>query len=196
MRVTGGRLARRRLRAPRGGLRPTADRVREAVFARLGSLEGAAVLDLYAGTGALGIEALSRGAETAVFVERSAHSLSTLRANLEGLGLSTCTRIVPGDVPKVLARLGRGDERFDLVLLDPPYASGELGRALRALIQARVLAEGAMVVVESSRRHPVPAVEGLAALDERCYGDTVITRLAVRPGLPVAHPKAGGSSRS
>jgi 16S rRNA (guanine966-N2)-methyltransferase len=85
---------------------------------------------------------------------------------------------VSGDAVRAIHRLGRGSERFDLALLDPPYAAGEVGRALEALVAAQVLAPGAMVVVESGRRHPVPGVEGLASIDERRYGDTVITRLA------------------
>lgn len=105
MRVTGGQLAGRRLRGPPArGVRPTSDRVREALFASLGSLEDVAVLDLYAGTGALGIEALSRGAARAVFVERSALALDVLRANLRSLGLESVARVVRGDVDTVVRR--------------------------------------------------------------------------------------------
>ena len=182
MRVTGGRLGGRRLRAAASGTRPTADRVRVALFARLGDLDGARVLDLYAGTGALGIEALSRGAREVVFIERAPRSLAVLRANLTSLGLTTDSRILAGDSVRGVQRLGREAVRFDLVLLDPPYAAGEVGRALEALMTACVLAAGAAVVVESGRRHPVPSVEGLAPVDERRYGDTVITRL-VAAGL-------------
>lgn len=178
MRVTGGRLRSRRLRSPPRGVRPTADRVREAIFARIGDLTGAAVADLYAGTGALGIEATSRGAEMVVFVERAARCLSVLRRNLADLGLDTGVRVEPGDVSRVLQALGCRGARFDLILLDPPYRSTEAGRALTALTAAGVLAEGAVVVVESGRRHPVPVVAGLAPVDERRYGDTVITQLA------------------
>jgi 16S rRNA (guanine966-N2)-methyltransferase len=152
--------------------------VREALFARLGELDGARVLDLYAGTGALGIEAISRGAREAVFIEHAPRSLAVLRANLASLGLSTGTRVLAGDAIRGVQRLGREAASFDLALLDPPYAAGEVGRALEALVASRVLAAGAMVVVESGRRHPVPSVEGLAPIDERRYGDTVITRLA------------------
>jgi len=178
VRVTGGRLGGRRLRAAASGTRPTADRVRVALFARLGDLDGARVLDLYAGTGSLGIEALSRGARDVVFIERASRSLAVLRANLVTLGLTTDTRILAGDAVRGVQRLGREAARFDLALLDPPYAAGEVGRALEALVAARVLAVGAAVVVESGRRHPVPIVEGLARIDERRYGDTLITRLA------------------
>ena len=188
LRVTGGTLGGRRLRAPRGGVRPSADRVREATFARLGDLAGAAVLDLYAGSGVLGVEAISRGAASVVFVERAPGSLSVLRANVELLGLGPVARIERGDAPRTVRRLGRSGQRFDLVLLDPPYAGDELGRALEALVASGVLARGAMVVVESGRHHPVPEVAGLAPLDERRYGDTVITRLSA----PCAEQDPGG----
>jgi 16S rRNA (guanine966-N2)-methyltransferase len=178
LRVTGGTLGGRRLRAAGPGTRPTSDRVRVALFARLGDLSGARVLDLYAGTGALGIEALSRGAHEAVFIERAAQSLAILRGNIASLELGAAARVVSGDAVRAIHRLGRAPERFDLALLDPPYAAGEVGRALEALVAAQILAPGALVVVESGRRHPVPGVEGLARIDERRYGDTVITRLA------------------
>ncbi len=177
LRVTGGRLAGRRLRSPSGGLRPTSGRVREALFARLGELSGLLVLDLYAGTGALGIEAISRGADAVVCVEHAPRCLAAIRANLEALGIEAVSRVIADDVPRAVRRLGRSAERFDLLLLDPPYASGDLRRALEAVSQSGVLAEGAMVVVEHGKRHAVPAVAGLLVLDARRYGDTVITRL-------------------
>jgi 16S rRNA (guanine966-N2)-methyltransferase len=151
--------------------------VRVALFARLGDLEGASVLDLYAGTGALGIEAISRGARSVVFSERAPRSLKVLRENLAALGLLAQARVLGGDVVRSVARLGREGAGFDLALLDPPYAADEVGRALEALVAAGVLVPGATVVVESGRRHPVPDVEGLAVVDERRYGDSRITRL-------------------
>lgn len=156
--------------------------MREALFARLGDLEGARVLDLYAGSGALGIEALSRGADRACFVERSARALAVLRANLEQLGLGGRAELRAGDAVRVLRRLGRESLCFDLVLLDPPYAGDEAPRALRALRETGVLAPDATLVLERSRRHPVPRVEGFEIRDERRYGDTVITRLAALGG--------------
>src|SRR5262245_9242129 len=175
MRVTGGGLVGRRLSAPRAGARPTADRVREALFARIDP-DGAAVLDLYAGSGALGIEALSRGAASAVFVEAARVCVAALRANLEALELGERAEVVAADAVAALGRLGRERRRFDLALVDPPYASDEGARALAALAGSELLPEGAMVVVESSRRRPPHDVEGLVRLDERRYGDTLITR--------------------
>jgi 16S rRNA (guanine(966)-N(2))-methyltransferase RsmD len=172
VRVTGGRLGGRRLAAPAPGVRPTADRVREALFARLGPLDGARVLDLYAGTGALGIEALSRGAHDTVFVERSSASASVLHRNLETLDLVGCSRIVRSEVRGALRRLAREGQRFDLVLADPPYADRDVAASLALLVAGDLLAPGATVVVERSRRHPLPIVEGLVSRDTRRYGDT------------------------
>jgi 16S rRNA (guanine966-N2)-methyltransferase len=165
--------------------------VREALFARLDPLEGARVLDLFAGTGALGIEALSRGATSAVFVERSAGALAALRANLETLDLRAATRVVRGDATTVVRRLGRAGDRFDLVFLDPPYDSPDAGRALHALADSGILRDRARVVLETSSRSPSPEVPGLARLDERTYGDTRVVRF-VRSGP--ASPQ-GGSVR-
>jgi 16S rRNA (guanine966-N2)-methyltransferase len=173
--VTGGELGGR-LRVPREGARPTADRVREALFARL-EVEDARVLDLFAGSGALGIEALSRGAAHAVFVERAPRCLAALRANLAELALGERAEVVAGDARHSLRRLAVAGRRFDLVLLDPPYASDEAAGALEALARSELLPEGAIVVVESSRHRPPPVVAGLEPIDERRYGDTLIRRL-------------------
>ena len=175
--------------APPGrGVRPTTDRVREAVFARLRGLDGARVLDLYAGTGALGIEALSRGAAEAVFVEKARPSLDALQRNVATLGLTARARILRRDAVAAITLLGRAGERFDLIFVDPPYASGEAERALRALPAAGLLAPGGALVVERSRRHDLPDVEGLVLLDERRYGDTVVSRLGLAGGAPAGAP--------
>jgi 16S rRNA (guanine966-N2)-methyltransferase len=190
LRVTGGTLRSRRLRAPPRGVRPTSDRVRESLFAVLGDLSGSRVLDLYAGTGALGIEALSRGAEAVDFVERAPASLSALRANLESLGLAASTRVVRADVRAGLRRLAREGRRYDLVLLDPPYGAGAADAALAGLAESGLLAPGATVVVETARRHPVVAVPGLAVVDARSYGDTLVTRLVAEAPCDRESPAA------
>lgn len=189
MRVVGGQLGGRRLRAPPGdAARPTSDRVRESLFAWLGSVEGARVLDAYAGSGAVGIEALSRGAARAVFLERGGPSLRALRGNLHSLAVEARCRVLPGDAVASIRRLGREGERFDLVFLDPPYASGEAARALAAIVAAGLLAPGGTLVAEAARRHPLPAVAGLLVLEERRYGDTTLTRLAAAAKAPAAEP--------
>lgn len=187
MRITGGRLAGRRLTVPRGEVRPTADRVRESLFARLGGLAGKRVLDLFAGSGALGFEALSRGAENVVFADRSSAVLTTLRNNAERLGVRAAVDLRRGEAQAVLRRLAGGPP-FDLVFLDPPYASASLESALRGLVGAGLLAPGAVVVAESDRRHPPGPVEGLAAIDERRYGDTLITWFVPRGSAAAAIP--------
>jgi 16S rRNA (guanine(966)-N(2))-methyltransferase RsmD len=158
--------------APAGdGTRPTADRVREALFSILGpAVAGARVLDLYAGSGALGIEALSRGAASATFVERARPALRALQANLAGLDLDA--EVVRGDALAFLRTASRGARQYDLVLLDPPYGhSARLGPLLEPLL-APVLAPGATVVGECDRRAPLNLDLPLA--DERRYGDTLI----------------------
>src|SRR5580692_6775643 len=139
MRVIAGRLGGRRLTAPRGmATRPTSDRVREALFSALGPLGGAAVLDLYAGTGALGIEALSRGAARATFVESARPALAALRDNLAALGLEGAARVLAMPVERAVTRLGGA---FDLVLADPPYAeTAHVPRVIEALAKAGALA--------------------------------------------------------
>ncbi len=193
MRVTGGRLAGRRLRVPRAGVRPTADRVRESLFARLGDLSGCRVLDLFAGSGALGIEALSRGAASALFVDRAAPSLAAVRANLASLGLEAVGRVRRGGVAAVLRRAGAAGERFELVLADPPYGPEEATRLVEAVATSGVLAPGAMLVVEASRRHPPGDVAGLVRIDERICGDALIVRF--ERGEPADHARREAAAR-
>jgi 16S rRNA (guanine966-N2)-methyltransferase len=176
VRITGGILGGRLLRVPHTDLRPTSDRVREAMFARLGDLSGAVVLDLFAGSGALGLEALSRGAAHVDFVEKARPAARCVRENLAALGLAERARVLPGDARSVLRALEREGARYDLVFVDPPYASGLAAELLAALGAGALLAEGACVVVESDRRRPPGDAPGLAQTDERRYGDTLLTR--------------------
>ena len=171
MRVIAGSYRGRGLVAPRGSeTRPTSDRVREAVFSILGDITGARVLDLFAGSGALGIEALSRGAAQATLVDSSAAAVTAIRRNLDALGATAEVQRRP-----VLGFLGaaRGERRqYDLVFLDPPYRhASSLSTELTAAL-VPVLAPSARVVAESDRRHPLEL--GLDRHDERRYGDTLI----------------------
>jgi 16S rRNA (guanine966-N2)-methyltransferase len=175
MRVIAGTRGGRRLLAPRGSAtRPTADRVREALFSMLGEVQGVRVLDLFAGTGALGIEALSRGAACAVFVECERTALSALRANLAALRLDPpLAEVRPGDALRTLQSACEAGERYDLVFLDPPYArSQEWGLKLRERLPQALAPEG-RVVVESDRRAPL--LLELPVQRQRRYGDTSIT---------------------
>jgi 16S rRNA (guanine(966)-N(2))-methyltransferase RsmD len=142
----------------------------------VGPLQGVRVLDLYAGSGALGIEALSRGATDVVFVERVAGALETLRRNLAQLGLRDRSRVLRSDARRAIRQLGRRGERYGLILMDPPYASGEAEKAMVAVLEARILSAGGTLVVESSRHSRPGEVAGLERLDERRYGDTVMLR--------------------
>jgi 16S rRNA (guanine966-N2)-methyltransferase len=174
MRVVAGRLGGRRLRAPRGrDTRPTSDRVREAVFSMLGPVEGARVLDLFAGSGALAIEALSRGAATATVVERDARAVAVVRANLEALELgSEDAHVVHAPATVALRDASRRGDTYDLVFLDPPYRDATaLGRELSLALPA-VLAPNARLVAESDRRAPLEL--DLPVVRERRYGDTLI----------------------
>jgi 16S rRNA (guanine966-N2)-methyltransferase len=171
-RVIAGRYGGRRLQAPPGpATRPTADRVREALFSILGArVVDARVLDLFAGSGALGLEALSRGAAQATFVERAPAALRVLRANLAALGAEA--EVAGADVLRWLRAASDGARQYDLVFLDPPYRQADvLGAPLSDLLPA-VLGPGARVVGESDRRAPLELT--IPILDERRYGDTLI----------------------
>jgi 16S rRNA (guanine966-N2)-methyltransferase len=167
MRIVAGAYKGRRLHSPQGSsTRPTADRVREALFSILGDVSGARVLDLFAGTGALGLEALSRGASSAVFVERDPRAAAVIRRNVEAVGAVEAT-VRQRDVLAFL-----GDERgtYDLVFADPPYDfAARLGAPLSERLPA-VLSEGARIVTESDKRKPLDLT--LPLLTERVYGDT------------------------
>jgi 16S rRNA (guanine966-N2)-methyltransferase len=175
-RIVAGAARGRRLRVPPGvTTRPTSDRVREALFSSLesslGGFAGLHVLDLYAGSGALGLEALSRGAANVTLVESDARAVCAIRANLAALGL-------PGGVVvhDRVERFSAGETRYDVVLADPPYslASAQLSAVLGGLTRA-ALAPGALVVVERDRRSErFEWPDGLAGLRERAYGETVL----------------------
>jgi 16S rRNA (guanine966-N2)-methyltransferase len=171
VRVISGRFGGQTLVAPRGrATRPTGDRVREALFSILVSVEGARVLDLFAGSGALAIEALSRGAAEATLVDSSAAAIAAIARNLTALGASAELR---RQRAIVFLEQARADARqYDLVFLDPPYQrASDLGRRLSAALEP-VLAPSARVVSESDRRAPLEL--DLPLLDERRYGDTLI----------------------
>lgn len=174
MRVIAGDLGGRRIQAPSGWVtRPTSDRVREALFAMLEHVGGMSVLDLFAGSGALGIEALSRGAGSVVFVERDPLALRALRANLASLDLAgPRVRVRSLDALVALRSARRRQETYDLIFIDPPYAHArDWGRELPAIL-APLLATAARVIVESDRRTPLQL--DLQLERERRYGDTTI----------------------
>ena len=176
MRVIAGELRGRRLVAPRGWrVRPTSDRVREAIFSSLGDVSGAKVLDLYCGTGALGIEALSRGATHATLVD---HDTRPALGNVEKLGLRDRVELLRADAADWLER---AEGRFDLVFVDAPYRLADrVGPRIDSQL-ARLLADGARVVLESAARKPL-RLESLERRRERRYGGTLVTVYAVPGG--------------
>jgi 16S rRNA (guanine966-N2)-methyltransferase len=166
-------------------------RVRQALFDMLAGLSPASprVLDLYAGTGALGIEALSRGASRADFVERNRESCEEIRVNLARLGLREQGRVYCQDVPRALTRL---TEPYDLIFMDPPYADSTAPKVLDKLLAGGLCAEEALLVLERSKHGPsyeVPA--GLTVLKEKRYGDTLVSIFSLEPAPQDESPAKG-----
>lgn len=188
MRVIAGALGSRRLQVPPKGVRPTSDRVREAMFAALGDLSDSRVLDLFAGSGALGVEALSRGASRAIFVEHARSSLAVLESNLAALGLGDVSEVLAMDALRALPLLARRGSCFDLVLLDPPYAADPVEPVLAALRTLELVAPGGLVVVERSKRNSLDSVAGWRQDREREYGQTVVIHLRAEPDPGVPDP--------
>ncbi|MEW6642571.1 MAG: 16S rRNA (guanine(966)-N(2))-methyltransferase RsmD [Pseudomonadota bacterium] len=184
MRVVGGRLRGRTIASPTSrDIRPTADRLRESLFNILAHaygdpIEGARVLDLFAGTGALGIEAISRGAAFVLFVDNGAEARALLRQNVEALGLGGVSKVyrrdatIPGPVHPM--------EPFSLAFLDPPYGKGLAETTLAALRDGRWLASGALVVVEEAKAAAFAVPEGFEELERRAYDDTEFVIMRAR----------------
>ena len=174
MRVIAGEAHGRRLRAPRGlETRPATARVRASIFSRLAArteLAGARVLDLFAGSGSLGLEALSRGAARAVFVDSSRAAAAAIRGNLRVLGLEARAEVVAASVERAIAALTRG-ARFDLVFVDAPYRNDTSAAVLDAIVAGGLLAEGAYVVVRRAVRAPEISAAGLEAINSATLGD-------------------------
>jgi 16S rRNA (guanine966-N2)-methyltransferase len=180
MRIVAGTARGRALAGPRPTsrhIRPTADRVRETLFNVLGQwLEGLSVLDLYAGTGALGLESVSRGATRAVLVDSDPEALSLCRKNVEALGFSSRVEILGQPVERALEALGRRGTRFELIFADPPYAARVVEAVLEGVARHGLLAPGGTVVIEHERREAAPeSHEGFSRVDQRRFGDTLVS---------------------
>jgi 16S rRNA (guanine966-N2)-methyltransferase len=184
MRIVGGRFKGRLLKTPSSrAIRPTSERLRESIFDILehrfpGHIEGARVVDLFAGSGALAVEALSRGARFALFIDNGAEARALLRANVEGLALGGVTRIWRADATRLGSAPAGGP--FELAFLDPPYGQGLAAPALASLVDGGWLKPDALCVVEEAAKTDVGAPAGLAPVDERVYGDTRITIFQAR----------------
>jgi 16S rRNA (guanine966-N2)-methyltransferase len=172
LRVSGGEARGRRLKTPKN-IRPTQGLVKQAIFNMVGpDIEGADVLDLFAGSGALGIEALSRGAATVTFVDRQPRGLDILRQNLDVLGLKERAKVIRSDVVRWLEASPDAIKGAGFVFLDPPYEDVVLDRALKILDRE---VEGATVMAEHSRRQELPQLSRLTVDRQRRYGDTIVT---------------------
>lgn len=184
LRIIGGEYRGRRLSTVKGShTRPTADRMRESLFNILRPhIPGAHVLDLFAGTGALGIEALSRGAASAVLIDMDAAALSVIHKNIEACRLGAKTRVIRCNIKAGLACVQEYLPPFDIVMMDPPYEAGLVNPALANLGKSRSLRPGALVVVEHSQHETIPdTMTGLPISDRRTYGRTCFTFLQFTP---------------
>jgi 16S rRNA (guanine966-N2)-methyltransferase len=181
VRIVAGTARGRALQGPgpkMKGLRPTSDRVRESIFNILGQwMEGWSVLDLYAGTGALGLEAISRGAKTAVLVDRDPDAVKLCRANAQTLGFADHVEVLSMPVPKAVDQLGRAGRKFELIFADPPYAQEGMALTVELLGKHAVLAKEGVLVFEHDKHEKVDAAAGglLGIADARTFGGTQVT---------------------
>jgi len=178
VRVISGSAKGRPLKAVPGmGTRPTTDKVKEAIFSMIGPyFTGGSALDLFAGTGGLGIEALSRGIEAAVFVDADKKSVEVVRANLQAARLEDRAEVYRNDASRALKALGKRQARFDLVFLDPPYKMTTIADLIRSMLETELLVEGATIVVEHDSANRFEEQIGTASLIKHAdYGDTAVS---------------------
>lgn len=178
MRITGGKFRGIPIKAPGGKrTRPTSDKVREALFSTLGDrVTGARVLDLFAGSGALAIEALSRGADSAVLIEKDNAAIAVVRQNLEKTGLKGKTKVLRADFRSALSKLSRDGERFDIIFIDPPYEGNMLEESLSALEKKCVTTDESIIVVEHfAKTAPPKSISGIPLNRTRAYGQTSLS---------------------
>jgi 16S rRNA (guanine966-N2)-methyltransferase len=183
MRIISGTSKGRKLVTPRSySLRPTSDRVKESLFNILRvEMEGKVVLDLFAGTGNLGIEALSRGAKKTIFVEKGRQALRLIQRNLTQFGLEERSEILPKDANRAIGILKQKGESFDLILMDPPYEKGLIQKTLMTLNSHQIYHKDSILVIEHNRREPLSTVmEGWNLIRQRRMGDTLISFLTPR----------------
>jgi len=180
MRIISGTSKGRKLVTPRSqSLRPTSDRVKESIFNILqDEIVGKVVLDLFAGTGNLGIEALSRGAKKTIFVEKGRQALRLIQRNLTQFGLEERSEILPKDANRAIGILKQKGESFDLILMDPPYQKGLIQKTLMKLNSHQIYHKDSILVIEHNRREPLSTVmDGWNLIRQRRIGDTLISFL-------------------
>jgi 16S rRNA (guanine966-N2)-methyltransferase len=179
MRIISGQQKGRRISAGKGArIRPTSDRVRESIFNVLREeVEGKRILDLFAGAGGLGLEALSRGAGWVTFVDSSPRSVNLLKSNLEKLNMRDCSKVIKLDGLKALKRL---EDTFDLIFADPPYGKGFVQRIVDSVVRSRILQEGGILVLEHHKKETFGCSPELSVLKQSRFGDTIISFLMKR----------------
>lgn len=178
MRIIGGTARGRKLKTQAGrATRPTADRVREAIFNIVSSkVPNAAILDLFAGSGAMGIEALSRGASSAVFIESDRDAAATIKSNLDACVFAAPSKVIVGMLPKALGRFIINEENFDLIFIDPPYESGLAEKTLFAVAERNMICADGIAIIEHSVRETMPEdATTLIKAREKKYGSTLIS---------------------
>ncbi len=187
MRIIAGTSKGRRLVTPKShSLRPTSDRVKESIFNILGKdIEGKVILDLFAGTGNLGIEALSRGAKKTIFVEKGRQALRLIQRNLARCGLLERSEVLPVDADRAIGILKQREVAFDLILMDPPYEKGWLQKIFMKLNSHPIYQRNSILVIEHGRHEPLPSVmHGWNLIRQRRMGDTVISFLSPQEDHP------------
>jgi 16S rRNA (guanine(966)-N(2))-methyltransferase RsmD len=191
MRIISGTSKGKKLATPKGhALRPTSDRVKESIFNILGRVvEEKVVLDLFAGTGNLGVEALSRGAKRVIFVDRGREATWLMKSNLAQCGMATVSEIIPKDVIRAIGALHQRGETFDIILMDPPYEKGLIEKTLSRLRSQRIYHDDSILIIEHDRREPLPTdLDGWSLIRQRKIGDTLISFLTPRIPSPLALP--------
>ena len=178
MRIITGDFKGRRLEMPVGkDIRPTTEKVKEAIFSIIaGNIPGAVCVDLFSGTGNLGLEALSRGAEKCYFADNSRESLNLIKRNIEMCRAEEWSVVIPGDYERTLTRLGERGEKIDIFFLDPPYREGLYEKCFELIREYDLLAEEGIIVAEHGEREPLPEeIEGYIVLKQKNYGSIAIT---------------------
>ncbi len=181
MRVIAGIAKGRKLLAPKShNIRPALDKVKAAIFNILFNVEGLTVMDLFAGTGAVGIEALSRGAAHATFVDNSVEGVTLIRKNLEHCGFKDNSLVFPRSVDVAIEYFAKHGQKFELIFVDPPYLKDLVNQTLIKIAEANILSEGGRIVVEHHPKEPVLEAFGLALTDTRKYGQTRVSFLCTK----------------
>jgi 16S rRNA (guanine966-N2)-methyltransferase len=176
MRVIAGTCKGRKLAAPKSkDVRPVLDQVKEAIFNILFDVEGCNVLDLFAGSGSVGIEALSRGADHATFVERDAEACRIIRSNLKACDLESSSTVMKMQASAAVDRLSKSGAAFDLIFVDPPYLKDYVNDTLMRVAASAIAMEGSTLVIEHHPKEPIGDIPGLTLTDTRNYGQTLIS---------------------